>query len=415
MIVSVFVETSSPACSAASSSPDSGLPCASVRLSMPTSRMSIAPSWPPPPSSAVLKWKMPPSKERILPQATPVLTITVTAINASTVRAARRAPVTASVSAGISQGYWREARIPGSRNRRARLEVVAKRIVISGAGGQVGRFLAGEAARRGFEVSALTHREWDITDPTAAVRFVAENDLVVNCAAFTNVDAAEADPDGAYAINATGAENVAHACARVGAHLVHISTDYVFGGEQRHPYEVGDTTNPLGVYGHSKLAGELAVLAALPDANIVRTSWVYTGGAGTDFVAVMRRLAATDRTVDVVDDQIGSPTYAKDLVGALLEVGEGRIREPILHAANDGAISRFQQARAVFEEVGADPERVRPVSTAQAPRPARRPVYSALSMSTSVRAGLTPLRPWRQALADALAQPVDDGRLPSTP
>jgi len=264
-------------------------------------------------------------------------------------------------------------------------------------------------------VCALTHREWDITDPRAAERFVAENDLVVNCAAATNVDGAEADPDGAYAINATGAENVAHACARAGAHLVHISTDYVFGGEQRHPYDVGDATNPLGVYGHSKLAGELAVLAALPDANIVRTSWVYTGGTGSDFVAVMRRLAATDRTVDVVDDQTGSPTYAKDLVSALLEVGEGHIREPILHAANDGAISRFQQARAVFEEVGADPERVRPVTTAQAPRPARRPVYSALSMATSVRAGLTPLRPWRQALADALAEPVDDGRLTSTP
>jgi dTDP-4-dehydrorhamnose reductase len=297
---------------------------------------------------------------------------------------------------------------------------MAKRIVITGAGGQVGRFLAGEAARRGYQVSALTHREWDITDAKAAERFVAENDLVVNCAAFTNVDGAEADPDGAYAINATGAENVAHACARVGAHLVHISTDYVFGGEpvggeQRHPYEVGDTTNPLSVYGRTKLAGELAVLAALPDANIVRTSWVYTGGAGTDFVAVMRRLAATDRTVDVVDDQIGSPTYAKDLVGALLEVGEGHMSEPILHAANDGAVSRFEQARAVFEEVGADPDRVRPVSTAQVPRPAPRPVYSALSMATSVRAGLTPLRPWRQALADALAQPVDDGRLPSTP
>ncbi|HUM00443.1 MAG TPA: dTDP-4-dehydrorhamnose reductase [Mycobacterium sp.] len=292
---------------------------------------------------------------------------------------------------------------------------MARRIVITGAGGQVGRFLTGEAARRGYEVSALTHREWDITDPAAAERFVAENDLVVNCAAFTDVDGAEADPEGAYAINATGAENVAHACARVGAHLVHISTDYVFGGEQHHPYDVGDTANPLSVYGRTKLAGELAVLAALPGANVVRTSWVYTGGAGTDFVAVMRRLAATDRAVDAVDDQIGSPTYAKDLVGALLEAGESHIREPILHAANEGAVSRFEQARAVFEEVGADPERVRPVSTAQAPRRARRPVYSALSMETSVRAGLTPLRPWRQALAEALAQPLDDGRITSTP
>lgn len=292
---------------------------------------------------------------------------------------------------------------------------MADRIVITGAGGQVGGFLAGEAARRGREVSALTHKQWDITDPLAAERFISEDDLVINCAAFTNVDAAEAEPDAAYAINATGPENIAHACARVGARLVHISTDYVFSGEQRHPYEVGDETGPLGVYGQTKLAGELAVLAAMPDATIVRTSWVYTGGGGNDFVAVMRRLAGTDREIEVVDDQTGSPTYAKDLVAALFEAGEGRIREPVLHAANDGAVSRFEQARAVFEEVGADPERVRPVSTDAFPRPARRPVYSALSMAMSVRAGLTPLRSWRDALAEALAVPVEGGPIPSTP
>ncbi len=285
---------------------------------------------------------------------------------------------------------------------------MAERIVITGAGGQVGGFLAGEAARRGWEVRALTHRQWDITDPAAAERFIAADDLVVNCAAFTNVDAAEAEPDAAYAINATGPENIAHACARAGARLVHVSTDYVFGGEQHRRYEVGDATNPLGVYGKSKLAGELAVLAAMPDAKVVRTSWVYTGGGGNDFVAVMRRLAATDREVDVVDDQTGSPTYAKDLVNALFEAGEERIREPILHAVNDGAVSRWELARATFAELGEDPERVRAVSTDAFPRPARRPVYSAMSMELSVRAGLTPLRPWRDALAAALAVPVED-------
>lgn len=285
---------------------------------------------------------------------------------------------------------------------------MGRRIVITGAGGQVGRFLAGEAARRGYQVSALTHRDWDITDAPAAERFIAEGDLVVNCAAIANVDVAEADPDAAYAVNATGPENIAHACARVGADLVHVSTDYVFGGEKRHPYEVGDQTNPLSVYGRTKLAGELAVLAAQPDATVVRTSWVYTGGSGSDFVAAMRRVAATEDTVDVADDQIGSPTYVKDLVGALFEAGDARIREPVLHAANDGAVSRFQQARAVFEALGADPERVRPVSAAQSPKPARRPVYSALSMTMSAQAGLTPLRPWREALAEALAQPLAD-------
>ncbi|WP_199203532.1 dTDP-4-dehydrorhamnose reductase [Mycobacterium sp. shizuoka-1] len=292
---------------------------------------------------------------------------------------------------------------------------MAARIVITGAGGQVGRFLAGEAARRGHEVSALTHRQWDIADPAAAQRFITEGDLVVNCAAITDVDAAEADPDTAYAVNTGGAENIAHACARVGAQLVHISTDYVFSGEQRHPYEVGDETAPCNVYGRTKLAGELAVLAAMPDAHVVRTSWVYTGGAGTDVVAGLRRLAATEATVDAVDDQIGSPTYVKDLVDALLQIGLGSMREPVLHVADEGACTRYEQARAVFEELGADPDRVRPVSSAQSARRAPRPAYSALSMAMSVRAGVSPPRPWRAALAEALAQPVDDGQLPSTP
>lgn len=287
--------------------------------------------------------------------------------------------------------------------------------MITGAGGQVGRFLAGEAGRRGRAVSALTHQQWDITDPAAAERFIAEGDLVVNCAAIANVDTAEADPDTAYVINATGPETVAHACARVGAQLIHLSTDYVFGGQQRHPYEVGDDAAPLGVYGRTKLAGELAVLAAMPDAHVVRTSWVYTGGAGNDVVAGLRRAAATDRTIDAVDDQTGSPTYVKDLVDALLEIGEGHVSEPVLHVANDGACTRYEQARAVFEELGADPQRVRPVSAERSARRAPRPAYSALATAMSVRAGLSPLRPWRAALAEALVQPVNGGQLPSTP
>ena len=280
------------------------------------------------------------------------------------------------------------------------------RMVITGAGGQVGRFLAGEAALRGYEVHALTRRDCDITDAAAALRHVRAGDLVVNCAALTNVDDAESDPVGAHAINAVGPANLADACARVGARLVHLSTDYVFSGDDARPYEVGDRTGPLSVYGRSKLDGELAVHAVLPDAHVVRTSWVYTGGSGTDFVAVMRRLAGTDRVIDVVDDQTGSPTYAKDLVAALLQIAGGGVDAPVLHVTNAGSASRFEQARAVFEEVGADPDRVRPVGTAAVPRPARRPVFSALSMADSVRAGMAPLRPWREALAEAVAVPI---------
>ena len=280
------------------------------------------------------------------------------------------------------------------------------RMVITGAGGQVGGFLAGEAALRGYEVHALTRRDCDITDAAAALHHVRAGDVVVNCAALTNVDDAESDPVGAHAINAVGPANLAEACARVGARLVHLSTDYVFSGDDARPYEVGDRTGPLSVYGRSKLDGELAVHAVLPDAHVVRTSWVYTGGGGTDFVAVMRRLASTDRVIDVVDDQTGSPTYAKDLVAALLQIAGGGVDAPVLHVTNAGSASRFEQARAVFEEVGADPDRVRPVGTAAVPRPARRPVFSALSMADSVRAGLTPLRPWREALAEAGAVPI---------
>ena len=192
--------------------------------------------------------------------------------------------------------------------------------------------------------------------------------MVINCAAYTKVDAAEADEARAHAVNAVGPENVAHACARAGAELIHISTDYVFSG--RETSRTRSTTKP----GRSACTAapnspeELAVLAAMPDAHIVRTAWIYHGGDGGDFVAIMRRLAAGDGPVDVVADQVGSPTYVGDLAGAL--------RWPTAPSASrccmppTGAVSRFEQAQAVFEEVGADPQRVRPVGSDRHPRPA---------------------------------------------
>lgn len=278
----------------------------------------------------------------------------------------------------------------------------------------VGRALAAQARAQGRNVVALTSAEWDITDATAAERFITPGDVVVNCAAYTKVDDAETDADRAFAVNVTGAENVAHACARTRADLIHISTDYVFSGDFSavpgggpRPYEIDDATGPLSVYGATKLRGDLAVLAAMPDAHIVRTSWIFEGGSGSDFAAVMRRAAIGDGTdtgvVEAVADQIGSPTYVGDLCGALLQIADGAIREPVLHAANAGAVSRFEQAQAVFAELGADPGRVLPVGSDKHPRPAPRPPYSALASARSAQAGLTPLRSWREALADALA------------
>ncbi|HEU4361481.1 MAG TPA: dTDP-4-dehydrorhamnose reductase [Mycobacterium sp.] len=283
------------------------------------------------------------------------------------------------------------------------------RIVITGAGGQVGSFLSAQARREGRDVLALTSAQWDITDAAAAERIVQAGDVVINCAAYTAVDAAESDRQRAFAVNATAPGYLAAACARAGARLIHISTDYVFsgdfGGAAPQPYEPDDKTDPLSVYGLSKLAGETAVLGASADAVVVRTAWVYTGGAGNDFVAIMRRLAGGDDTVAVVDDQVGSPTYVPDLAGALLQIADGRIDHRVLHAANSGAVSRYEQARAVFAEAGADPARVRPCSSADHPRPAARPGYSALSGADSARAGLVPLRDWRSALTAALAVP----------
>ncbi len=296
------------------------------------------------------------------------------------------------------------------------------RIVIAGAGGQLGGYLGALAARQGRDVLALTSSQWDITDAAAAEGIVRRGDVVINCAAYTNVDGAESDEAGAYAVNEAGPAHVARACARAGAQLVHVSTDYVFGGNavgaEPRPYEPSDPTAPQGVYARSKLAGERAVLEALPAAVVVRTAWVYTGGAGKDFVAVMRRLAAGDKPVKVVNDQTGSPTYVGDLAEALLQVADDRVPGPVLHAANEGAVSRFEQTRAIFEECGADPARVHPVSTDEFPRPAPRPEYSALSGRESAAAGLRPLRPWRPALVAALAaadrDAAADRAIPST-
>jgi len=307
----------------------------------------------------------------------------------------------------------------------------AGRILITGAGGQLGGRLTALATRQGRDVLSLTSSQWDITDASTAERIVERGDTVINCAAYTDVDGAEADQATAYAVNAAGPGHLARACARADARLIHVSTDFVFSGEvfsgevfsgefagrQPRPYEPSDPTDARGVYARSKLAGEEAVLAALPDASqgvVVRTAWVYTGGTGKDFVAVMRRLAGGDGPVNVVDDQTGSPTYVGDLAAALLQVVDDRVPGPILHAANEGAVSRFEQARAIFAECGAEPDRVRPVGTEQFPRPAPRPSYSALGGQESAAAGLTPLRPWRAALVAALGDAALARPLPST-
>ncbi|MEU8898444.1 dTDP-4-dehydrorhamnose reductase [Nocardia sp. NPDC048505] len=274
-------------------------------------------------------------------------------------------------------------------------------LVVTGARGQVGR----ELLRLAPGARAYGRTDLDITDAAAVAAVLTPDTVVLNCAAYTAVDAAESDPDAAFAANATGPAVLAAACARARARLIHLSTDYVFGGTHDRPYDTGDATAPATVYGRSKLAGEQAILASGAAAHIVRTAWVYAGGTG-DFVGTMRRLERERDTVDVVRDQLGSPTYAADLAAGLLELAARPGAPRLLHAANSGEATWFDLARAVFEEVGADPERVRPCTSAAFPRPAPRPPYSVLSTRSWTAAGLTPLRPWRSALHAAVHRKI---------
>ncbi|MEW2017057.1 dTDP-4-dehydrorhamnose reductase [Rhodococcus sp. NPDC076796] len=279
-------------------------------------------------------------------------------------------------------------------------------IVVTGAHGQLGRRVMSLASERGdgVEVSGYSSADLDITDPDAVAAAVSAGATVINCAAYTAVDAAETDEARASAVNADGPRNLARACGRVGARLIHVSTDYVFDGTATEPYEVDAETAPQSAYGRTKLAGELAVHEELPEAVIVRTAWVYDN-TGKNFVTTMRRLEGERETLSVVNDQIGSPTFALDLASGLLEIeADPAVRARTLHYTNAGQASWFDLARAVFAGIGADPERVQPCSSAEYVVPAPRPAYSVLSPTAWVESGLTQARPWSDALTAALAQ-----------
>lgn len=271
------------------------------------------------------------------------------------------------------------------------------RLVVTGAGGQLGR----ELVRRAPEAVGLGRSELDITDAVEVAAAIEPGDVVINCAAYTAVDRAEAEPDAAFAVNETGPRLLARACASTGARLIHVSTDYVFDGRARTPYDTDSATGPSNVYGASKLAGEHAVRAESPSARIVRTAWVYSG-AGTDFVATMLRKEREGADVRVIADRYGSPTYAGDLAAALLELADHPDPPAVLHATNAGVASWYDLACAVFDEVGADVRRVRRCAAVDYPAPAVRPDYSVLSARSWIEAGLRPLRDWRAGLRAAL-------------
>jgi len=283
------------------------------------------------------------------------------------------------------------------------------RWLVTGARGQLGSDLCAVLAAAGVpadQVLALGSDQLDITSSAAVQAVFADfgPQLVVNAAAYTAVDQAETDEERAYAVNAAGPALLAAAATRTGARLLQVSTDYVFAGDADQPYPEQAETAPRSAYGRTKLAGELAVRELAPDTGyVVRTAWVY-GATGSNFVKTMARLEREREVLEVVDDQHGSPTWSADLARGLVQLAGSDAAPGIYHCTGAGQTSWCGLARAVFEELGADPERVRPTTTDKFPRPAPRPAYSVLSDAGWRAAGLDPLPHWRTALRQAFAE-----------
>lgn len=279
-------------------------------------------------------------------------------------------------------------------------------ILVPGGRGQLGHDLAALSP----DVRALSSADLDVTAVSAADLSGAS--AVINCAAYTAVDAAETEEDRAFAVNAVGPGLLAEACASLGIPLIHVSTDYVFSGDGTRPYEPSDPVGPKSAYGRTKLEGERRVLEA--GGYVVRTAWVY-GAHGSNFVKTMAALESSRPSLSVVDDQVGSPTWSHDLAAGLLELASVLPSTRLLHATGGGETTWFRFAQAIFEELGADPSRVHPCTTADFPRPAPRPAYSVLSGAAWEAAGLRPLPHWRGVLTEAFKAGVVAPRTGAAP
>ena len=278
------------------------------------------------------------------------------------------------------------------------------RYLITGAAGMLGRDL--QEALEGRDVVALSRAELDITDTAAVASALAGVDVVFNCAAYTAVDAAETDEQAAHLVNAVGPATLAEATAANDARLVQLSTDYVFQGTATSPYPEDEPRHPLNAYGRTKAGGEEAVLRLNPAGGyVVRTAWLY-GEHGPNFPATMLRLGRERDSVQVVDDQVGQPTWTADLARQLVLLADSDAPAGVYHGTNSGQASWFEFAQATFQEAGIDPAKVEPTDSSQFVRPAPRPAYSVLGHDAWSRAGLEPMRDWRAALHDAVSSGV---------
>lgn len=285
------------------------------------------------------------------------------------------------------------------------------RIAITGSRGTLGSALTRHAEAAGHTLLHLNRPNHDITDPAAIMQAVRDvkPDVVIHPAAYTNVDGAESEPDVAFGINGLGTRNVALACVEVGAALVYVSTNTVFDGAKGSPYTEFDAPCPQGVYATSKRAGEMYVEHLMSHFYIVRISWLY-GKEGVSFVDKIIRAADARGALQVVDDEIATPTYAEDLAAALLKLADTRLYG-WYNLVNEGECSRFDYAREILRLTGRDHIPITPMKLADFQRPAPTPPYSTLKNFVGAQAGIV-LRPWQEALADYLSR-IDDVSTPS--
>lgn len=287
------------------------------------------------------------------------------------------------------------------------------RLLLFGGSGQVGRALR-RRVPSAWSIESHDIGETDIRDAQAVRAAIAgaKADAIINCAAYTNVDAAEAHADEARTLNADGAENVARAAASSGVRLIHLSTDYVFDGTAASPYRPDAATGPLNVYGRTKLEGEQRVRASAPRSTVVRTAWVHSGGA-SNFVATAVRHLTAGRAMRVVDDQIGTPTRADELARALWCLADRPEVEGLLHFTDAGVASWFDVAATVLETLRSagrlsDGASVTPIATAEYPMPARRPAYSVLDKHDSWRSiGYVPPH-WRAGIVASASELLNE-------
>ena len=280
--------------------------------------------------------------------------------------------------------------------------------LVTGARGMLGRDLVALLEGEGEDAAGYGHRELDITDPVAVRATLSQRQpaVVINCAAWTAVDDAEAHEDAALQVNGRAVADLAAACADYGSLLVQVSTDYVFDGESRRPYGEGDPPSPRTAYGRSKLAGEQAVLDLLAgggSAYIVRTAWLY-GAHGPNFVRTMIELERRRPAIDVVHDQNGQPSWTVDVAAQIIALVRSGAANGVYHVTSSGETTWFGLTREVFALLGTDPSRVRATTSEAYPRPAVRPSYSVLGHDGWAKAGLAPIDDWRNALRRAFPE-----------